>query len=55
MRKKVREEKKEISGSIKLQMKGGEEKAEEAVGPGVGQRGGNIMEWRKEFKEKRKT
>ena len=47
--------KKEISGFIKLQIKGGQANPAPPVGPALGQRGVNIMEFCKAFNEKTKT
>ena len=44
--------KKEISGFIKLQIKGGQANPAPPVGPALGQRGVNIMEFCKAFNEK---
>tara|TARA_B110000196_G_scaffold90584_1_gene78425 strand:- start:258 stop:689 length:432 start_codon:yes stop_codon:yes gene_type:complete len=46
--------KKEISGYIKLQIKGGQANPAPPVGPALGQRGINIMEFCKAFNEKTK-
>ena len=46
--------KKEISGFIKLQIKGGQANPAPPVGPALGQRGINIMEFCKAFNEKTK-
>ncbi len=46
---------KEISGFIKLQIKGGQANPAPPVGPALGQRGVNIMEFCKAFNEKTKT
>ena len=43
---------KEISGFIKLQIKGGQANPAPPVGPALGQRGVNIMEFCKAFNEK---
>jgi len=47
--------KKEISGYIKLQIKGGQANPAPPVGPALGQRGINIMEFCKAFNEKSKA
>ena len=47
--------KKEISGFIKLQIKGGQANPAPPVGPALGQRGINIMEFCKAFNEKSKA
>ena len=47
--------KKEISGFIKLQIKGGQANPAPPVGPALGQRGVNIMEFCKAFNEKTKA
>ena len=47
--------KKEISGFIKLQIKGGQANPAPPVGPALGQRGINIMEFCKAFNEKTKS
>ena len=47
--------KKEISGFIKLQIKGGQANPAPPVGPALGQRGVNIMEFCKAFNEKTKS
>jgi len=47
--------KKEISGYIKLQIKGGQANPAPPVGPALGQRGINIMEFCKAFNEKTKA
>ena len=47
--------KKEISGYIKLQIKGGQANPAPPVGPALGQRGINIMEFCKAFNEKTKS
>ena len=47
--------KKEISGYIKLQIKGGQANPAPPVGPALGQRGINIMEFCKAFNEKTKN
>jgi len=46
---------KEISGYIKLQIKGGQANPAPPVGPALGQRGINIMEFCKAFNDKTKT
>ena len=46
---------KEISGYIKLQIKGGQANPAPPVGPALGQRGVNIMEFCKAFNEKTKS
>ena len=46
--------KKEISGYVKLQIKGGQANPAPPVGPALGQRGINIMEFCKAFNEKTK-
>ena len=46
---------KEISGFIKLQIKGGQANPAPPVGPALGQRGVNIMEFCKAFNEKTKS
>ena len=46
---------KEIVGSIKLQIKGGQANPAPPVGPALGQRGINIMEFCKAFNEKTKS
>ena len=46
---------KEISGFIKLQIKGGQANPAPPVGPALGQRGINIMEFCKAFNEKTKA
>jgi large subunit ribosomal protein L11 len=46
---------KEITGFIKLQIKGGQANPAPPVGPAVGQRGINIMEFCKAFNEKTKS
>ena len=46
---------KEISGYIKLQIKGGQANPAPPVGPALGQRGINIMEFCKSYKEKTKS
>ena len=45
----------EISGYIKLQIKGGQANPAPPVGPALGQRGINIMEFCKAFNEKTKS
>ena len=45
---------KEISGYVKLQIKGGQANPAPPVGPALGQRGVNIMEFCKAFNEKTK-
>tara|TARA_B110000196_G_C21081886_1_gene632916 strand:- start:891 stop:1319 length:429 start_codon:yes stop_codon:yes gene_type:complete len=47
--------KKEISGYVKLQIKGGQANPAPPVGPALGQRGINIMEFCKAFNEKTKA
>ena len=47
--------KKEISGLIKLQIKGGQANPAPPVGPALGQRGVNIMEFCKAFNDKTKS
>tara|TARA_B110001452_G_scaffold226543_1_gene200979 strand:+ start:52 stop:480 length:429 start_codon:yes stop_codon:yes gene_type:complete len=47
--------KKEISGYIKLQIKGGQANPAPPVGPALGQRGINIMEFCKAFNDKTKA
>ena len=47
--------KKEISGFIKLQINGGQANPAPPVGPALGQRGINIMEFCKAFNEKTKA
>ena len=47
--------KKEISGFIKLQIMGGQANPAPPVGPALGQRGINIMEFCKAFNEKTKS
>ena len=47
--------KKEINGYIKLQIKGGQANPAPPVGPALGQRGINIMEFCKAFNEKTKN
>ena len=46
---------KEISGFIKLQIKGGQANPAPHVGPALGQRGVNIMEFCKAFNDKTKS
>ena len=46
---------KEISGYIKLQIKGGQANPAPPVGPALGQRGINIMDFCKAFNEKTKS
>ena len=46
---------KEIVGYVKLQIKGGQANPAPPVGPALGQRGINIMEFCKAFNEKTKT
>ena len=46
---------KEIVGYVKLQIKGGQAKPAPPVGPALGQRGINIMEFCKSFNEKTKS
>ena len=46
---------KEITGFIKLQIKGGQANPAPPVGPALGQRGVNIMEFCKAFNEKTKN
>jgi len=46
---------KEISGYVKLQIKGGQANPAPPVGPALGQRGINIMEFCKLFNEKTKS
>ena len=46
---------KEIVGLIKLQIKGGQANPAPPVGPALGQRGVNIMEFCKAFNEKTKS
>ena len=46
--------KKEISGYVKLQINGGQANPAPPVGPALGQRGINIMEFCKAFNEKTK-
>ena len=47
--------KKEISGFIKLQIKGGQANPAPPVGPALGQRGVNIMKFCKAFNDKTKS
>ena len=47
--------KKEISGYVKLQIKGGQANPAPPVGPALGQRGINIMDFCKSFNEKTKN
>ena len=47
--------KKEITGYVKLQIKGGQANPAPPVGPALGQRGINIMEFCKAFNEKTKN
>ena len=47
--------KKEISGYVKLQIKGGQANPAPPVGPALGQSGINIMEFCKAFNEKQKN
>ena len=47
--------KKEISGYVKLQINGGQANPAPPVGPALGQRGINIMEFCKAFNEKTKA
>ena len=47
--------KKEISGYVKLQINGGQANPAPPVGPALGQRGINIMEFCKAFNEKTKN
>ena len=47
--------KKEITGFVKLQIKGGQANPAPPVGPALGQRGINIMEFCKAFNEKTKA
>ena len=47
--------KKEIVGYVKLQIKGGQANPAPPVGPALGQRGINIMEFCKAFNEKTKS
>ena len=46
---------KEISGILKLQIKGGQANPSPPVGPALGQRGVNIMEFCKSFNDKTKS
>ena len=46
---------KEITGYVKLQIKGGQANPSPPVGPALGQRGINIMEFCKAFNEKTKS
>ena len=46
---------KEISGILKLQIKGGQANPAPPVGPALGQRGVNIMEFCKSFNDKTKS
>ena len=46
---------KEISGYVKLQIKGGQANPAPPVGPALGQRGVNIMEFCKAFNERTKS
>ena len=46
---------KEISGYVKLQIKGGQANPAPPIGPALGQRGVNIMEFCKAFNEKTKS
>ena len=46
---------KEITGYVKLQIKGGQANPAPPVGPALGQRGINIMEFCKSFNEKTKS
>ena len=46
---------KEIAGYVKLQIKGGQANPAPPVGPALGQRGINIMEFCKSFNEKTKS
>ena len=46
---------KEVSGFIKLQIKGGQANPAPPVGPALGQRGVNIMEFCKAFNDKTKS
>ena len=46
---------KEVSGYVKLQIKGGQANPAPPVGPALGQRGINIMEFCKAFNEKTKS
>ena len=47
--------KKEVTGFVKLQIKGGQANPAPPVGPALGQRGINIMEFCKAFNEKTKS
>jgi len=47
--------KKEVTGYVKLQIKGGQASPAPPVGPALGQRGINIMEFCKAFNEKTKS
>ena len=47
--------KKEVSGYVKLQINGGQANPAPPVGPALGQRGINIMEFCKAFNEKTKA
>ena len=47
--------KKEVNGYVKLQIKGGQASPAHPVGPALGQRGINIMEFCKAFNEKTKS
>ena len=47
--------KKELSGYVKLQIKGGQANPAPPVGPALGQRGINIMEFCKAFNDKTKN
>ena len=46
---------KEITGYVKLQIKGGQANPAPPVGPALGQRGINIMEFCKAFNDKTKS
>ena len=46
---------KEVSGILKLQIKGGQANPAPPVGPALGQRGVNIMEFCKSFNDKTKS
>ena len=46
---------KEVSGILKLQIKGGQANPAPTVGPALGQRGVNIMEFCKSFNDKTKS
>ena len=48
-------QKKEIAGYVKLQIKGGQANPAPPVGPALGQRGVNIMEFCKAFNDKTKS